>query len=58
MGWACGKYGRQGRYIGYKGLVGPEGRIPLGIPKHTWDENVKIHLQEVGFEGMDCIAVG
>jgi hypothetical protein len=35
-------------------LVGkPEGKKPLGIPKHRWEDNVKI--QEVGCCCMDWI---
>ena len=30
-------------------LVGkPEGKIPLGRPRHRWDDNIKMDLQEVG----------
>jgi hypothetical protein len=33
----------------YKFLVGkPEGKRPLLRPRHRWDDNIKIHLQEVG----------
>jgi hypothetical protein len=32
----------------------PEGRRPLGKPKHGWEDNIKIDLQEVGW-GMDWI---
>ena len=40
----------------YGVLVGkPEGKRPLGRPKRRWEDNVKIDLQEVGCEGMDCI---
>ena len=32
----------------YRILVGkPEGKTPLGRPRHTWD-NIKMGLQEVG----------
>jgi hypothetical protein len=34
-------------------LVGePEGKRPLGRPKHRWEDNIKIDLQEVGCGGM------
>jgi len=37
----------------YRILVGkPEGKRPLGIPRHRWEDNIKIHLQEVGYQGM------
>jgi hypothetical protein len=31
----------------------PEGKIPLGRPKHRWENNIKIDLQEVGCGGVD-----
>ena len=37
-------------------LVGkPEGKRPLGRPRHRWDDNIKVDLQEVGSGGMDGI---
>jgi hypothetical protein len=40
----------------YRILVGrPEGRRPLGQPKRRWEENIEMHLQEVGWGGMDWI---
>ena len=33
-------------------LVGkPEGKRPLGRPRHTWEDNIKMDLQEVGGGG-------
>jgi hypothetical protein len=35
-------------------LVGkPEVMRPLGRPRHRWEDNVKVNLQEVGCGGMD-----
>jgi hypothetical protein len=35
-------------------LVGkPEGKRPLGRPKHRWEDNIKSDVQEVGCEGME-----
>ena len=35
-------------------LVGkPEGKRPLGRPRCTWEDNIKMDLQEVGCGGMD-----
>jgi hypothetical protein len=31
------------------------GKEPLGRPRRRWDDNIKMDLQEVGWEGMDCI---
>jgi hypothetical protein len=40
----------------YRILVGrPEGRRPLGRPKHRWEDNIKMALQEVGWGGMNSI---
>ena len=30
---------------------------PLGRPRHKWDDNIKMDLQEVGCGGMDWIDV-
>jgi hypothetical protein len=38
----------EGRGV-YRVLVGkPEGRRPLGIPRHRWENNIRMDLQEVG----------
>jgi len=38
----------------YKVLVGkPEGKKPPGRPRHRWEDNIKMNLQEVGCGGMD-----
>ena len=40
----------------YRVSVGkPEGKRPLGRPKHRWEDNIKRDLQEVGCGGMDWI---
>jgi hypothetical protein len=40
----------------YRVLVGkPEGKRPLGKPRHRWEYNIKMDLLEVGFGGMDWI---
>jgi len=54
MGVACSVYGA--RRGAYRVLVGiPEGKRPLGKPRHRWKDNIKMHLQEVGCGGMDWI---
>jgi hypothetical protein len=36
----------------YRILVGkPEGKRPLGRPRHRWEDNIKMDLQEVGCRG-------
>jgi hypothetical protein len=40
----------------YRDLVGkPEGKKPLGRPRHRWEDNIKMDLQEMGRGGMDWI---
>jgi hypothetical protein len=39
-------------------LVGkPEGRRPLGRPRHRWIDNIKMDLLEVGLSVMDWIGL-
>jgi hypothetical protein len=39
-------------------LVGkPEGKRPLGRPRHRWEDNIRMDLQEEGFGGMDWIGL-
>jgi len=34
---------------GYRVLVGkPEGKIPLGKPRHRWKDSIRMDLQDVG----------
>jgi hypothetical protein len=43
----------EGRGV-YRVLVGkPEGKKPLGRPRHRWEDNIKMDLQEVRFGGID-----
>jgi len=52
--WA-GHVARMGEKRGiYRVLVGkPEGKRPFGRPRHRWEDNIKMDLQEVGCGGMD-----
>jgi hypothetical protein len=34
-----------------------EGKRPFARPRHRWENNIKMGLQEVGCEGMDWIVV-
>jgi len=56
MGWA-GHVARMGERRGvYRVLVGnPEGTRPLGRPRHSWEDNNKVDLQEVRCGGTDWI---
>jgi hypothetical protein len=33
----------------------PEGKRPLGRPKHRWEDNIKMYLTEIEWGGMDWI---
>jgi hypothetical protein len=47
MGRTCSTYGE--RRDAYRVIVEkPEGRRPLGRPRHKWEDNSKIDLCEVG----------
>jgi hypothetical protein len=38
----------------YKILVGePEGKRALGRPKRRWEDNIRMDLREIGFEGVE-----
>ena len=40
----------------YRDLVGkPAGKRPLGRHRHRWEDDIKMDLYEVGWEGMDLI---
>jgi hypothetical protein len=40
----------------YRVLVGkPEEKRPLGRPRHRWEDNIKMDLQESGYGGVDWI---
>jgi hypothetical protein len=46
----------------YRILVGrPEGRRPLGRPRHRWEDNIKMDLQDVGWgawTGLSWLRIG
>jgi hypothetical protein len=38
----------------YKVLVGkPEGKRPLGRPRHSWEDGVRMDLRKIGSGGVD-----
>jgi hypothetical protein len=40
----------------YRIFVGkPEGKRPLGRPRRTWMDNIKMDLREIGWDGVDWI---
>jgi len=58
MRWAV-HVARMGEERGaYRILVGkPEGKRPLGRPRHRWADNIRMNLQEVGCGYMDWIGL-
>jgi hypothetical protein len=45
----------EGRGV-YRVSVGrPEGKRPLGRPRHRWEDNTKMDLREVGIDGANWI---
>ena len=50
MGGACSAYGGEQMRMGK-----PEGKRPLGRPKHSWKDNIKMDLQELRCEVMGWI---
>jgi hypothetical protein len=45
----------EGRAV-YRVLVGrPKGRRPLGKPRHSWEDNIKMDLREIGIDGENWI---
>jgi hypothetical protein len=38
----------------YKSLVGkPEWKLPLGRPVSRWEDNIRMDLMEIGWEGVE-----
>ena len=56
MRWVRHAAHMRGRRGMYRVLVGiPEGRRPLGRPRHRWEDNIKMDRQRVGCASMDWI---
>jgi hypothetical protein len=54
IGRACSKSGEKRN--AYRILVGkPEGMRPLGRARHRWEDNIKMNVREIGWNGMDWI---
>jgi hypothetical protein len=54
VGGTCGTHG-EGTGV-YRVLVGrPEGKIPLGRPSCSWEDNIKLNLREIGMDGANWI---
>jgi hypothetical protein len=53
--WA-GHVTRMGEKSAYRILVGkPEGKRPLGRPRHRWDNNIKMDFRKMEWVSMDWI---
>jgi hypothetical protein len=49
-------YGVGEKRNAYRILVGkPEGKKPLGRPRRSWEDNIKIDLREIGWDDMSWI---
>jgi hypothetical protein len=47
-----------GKRHAYRILVGkPEGKRPLGRPRRTWVDNIKMDLREIEWDGVNWIDV-
>jgi hypothetical protein len=54
MGRTCSTNGEKRN--AYRILVGkPEGKRPLGRPRSSSVDNIKIYFREIGWDCMDCI---
>jgi hypothetical protein len=54
MGRACSTQGEKRN--AYRIVVGkPEGKRPLGRPRHRWEDNIRMDLREIGWAGRDWI---
>jgi hypothetical protein len=36
-------------------IVRPEGKRPLGRPRHRWEDNIKLDVREIGIDGANLI---
>jgi hypothetical protein len=56
MGRTCGAYGGGKRMN--RVLVGkPEGKRPLGRPRRTWEDSIKMDIHEAGGGGGDWMVL-
>jgi hypothetical protein len=40
----------------YRVLMGkPEGKRPLGRPRHRWEDGIRMDIREIGWEREECI---
>jgi hypothetical protein len=40
----------------YKIWIGKsEGKRPLGRPRHRWEDNIRMDIEKIGWEDLDCM---
>jgi hypothetical protein len=58
MRWAGHVVRMEEKRNAYRLLVGkPEGKKPLGRPRHGWADNIKMDLVEVGWGDVDWVGL-
>jgi hypothetical protein len=56
MGRECRAHGEEECIRVYRVLVGkPEGKRPLGRPRHRWEDNIEMGCRKIGWGAMDLI---
>jgi hypothetical protein len=35
----------------------PEGKRPLGRPRHKWEDNITMELREIAWRSIECIQI-
>jgi hypothetical protein len=56
VGGTCGTNGEK-RNVYRLLVVNPEGKRPLGRPRHGWIDNIKMDLLEIGLNVVDWIGL-
>jgi hypothetical protein len=54
VGGTCGTHGER-RSVDRVSVGRPEGKRPLGRPRHRWEDNIKMDLREIGIDGANWI---
>ena len=53
---SCGMYGREESFI--EDVMGKaERERPHWMPRHRWENNITMDLQEIAWRGMECIGM-
>jgi len=53
VGGTCGTRGERGLHRVFVGK--PEGKRPLGIPRHRYEDNIKLNRREIGIDRANWI---